>query len=141
MKIILIKDVPNLGKRGQIKEVADGFARNFLIPKNLAVLPNDPRAQVITQEKTTHQAKEKQKQQELNKVAARLDDKTFNFVVKADKKDHLYGSIGPKELSAKIGVDENLIHEHFKTLGTFPLEIKINPDKPTKIKIVIEKEK
>lgn len=141
MKIILTQDVPKLGGKGEIKEVNPGFARNFLFPKDLAVLPNDPKAKEISKEKLTHQAESKKEKTETEAKAAKIDGQTFIFKAKADKKGNLYGSIGPKELAAKIGIEEDLIKEHFKTLGTFPLEIKISPAEIIKLTVVIEKEK
>lgn len=141
MKIFLTQDVPNLGQKGEIKEVSDGYARNFLLPQKMACLPNDPQSQEIIQEKILISEKEKAMREESKGKIATLDGQTFIFKVKADKKGNLYGSIGPKEIAAKIGVEENLIQEHFKTLGTFPLEIKISPTETIKIKVVIEKEK
>lgn len=139
MKIILIQDVPKLGKKGEIKEVNDGYARNFLFSKGLAVLPDDVKAKEIFQEKTINQIESKKEKTEMETKAAMLAGQTFVFKVKADKNDHLYGSIGPKELSQKIGIKEDLIKEHFKILGEFPLKIKVGSDNIAEVTIVIEK--
>lgn len=141
MKVFLIQDVPNLGKKGEVKEVNDGYARNFLLPKNLVCTTDDPRSKNIIQENSAKKTEAKKQQNELKEKIAQLSGQTFVFRAKADKNGHLYGSIGPKELSEKIGIEENLVKEHFKTIGEFPLKIQVSPETTTEVKIVIEKEK
>ena len=109
------------------------------MPRNLACLINDPRAREIVQEKLSHRGLEKQEKSVLKEWIAKLDGQTFTFRAKADKNGHLYGSIGPKELAEKIGVKESLITEHFKKLGTFPLELKIDPGNSARINIVVDR--
>lgn len=141
MKIVLIQDSPGLGNIGQIKDVSPGYARNFLLPRGLAVLPSDPKAKEMAKEKLSRGVASKKAKTKTETKLAHLNGQTFVFKVKTDKKGHLYASIGPKEIAEKIDVDEPLIKEHFKELGTFPLEIKIDPENTAKINIVVEKEK
>jgi len=140
MKVFLIQDVPSLGRKGETKEVSDGYARNFLLRHKLAVLPNDVQAQNVMSEKIQTQTQEKVLKKDLSEKLAQLNGQTFVFQAKADKNGHLYGSIGPKELSKAIGLDQSVINEHFKTLGEFSLNIKLH-DETAKVKIVIEREK
>jgi len=140
MKIFLVQDVKNLGQKGEIKEVSAGYARNFLLAKGLAVLPNSSKAKAVLQEKSAHQLISKKEKDELETKAAALDGQTFIFMAKADKNGHLYGSIGPAELTKAIGLVENSLKNHFKTLGEFPLEIKFG-NTTAMVKIVIKKEK
>ncbi len=139
MKVILIQDVANIGKAGEIKEVKTGFARNFLINKNLAVLPGDSRAKDLIKTKEEHHQKEEEKKQRQDDLLAKISGKKFTFKVKADKKGKLYGSIGPKEIGKATGLDEKLIKEHFKEIGTFNLEIK-SLEKTAKIIVEINKD-
>ena len=141
MKVILIKNVENLGKVGQEKEVKDGYGRNFLVAKGLAVLPNDPKAKEIYQTKEESSREQKEKESDIIKVAQNVDGKKFVFIVKTDEKGSLYGSIGPKEIGEKLGIDAGLISEHFKKIGEYDLEIKFDPQNIAKVKVVIEKEK
>lgn len=140
MKIILIQDVPKLGKKGEIREVNPGFARNFLFPKDLAVLPDNTKAKEIAKEKMSRQIESKKEKTGLEAKVKDINGQTFIFQAKADKKGNLYGSIGPKELAAKIGIEENLIKEHFKEIGTYNLKIPFGQEKIA-INIVVEKEK
>jgi len=140
MKIILLKDVSNLGKAGEVKEVKPGYARNFLLAQNLACLPGDPKAKNLLMEKSKKKEEKNQEQQEIEAEVQKINDKKFKFKAKADKNGHLYGSIGPKEISEKLKINQELVKTHFKELGTFPLEIEFKPGLIAKIKIVIEKE-
>lgn len=142
MQVILMKDVPGLGQAGQVKKVRPGFGRNFLIPQKLAVLPGNPEAVQLAANKKGKVLKgtEKEKTQALR--LASIEGKKFIFKAKADAKGKLYGSIGPKEIAQKIGIDESLLlDKHFKKIGVFPLEIGSGKDLKAKVEIVIEKEK
>ena len=139
MKVILINDVPSLGKKGEIKEVKPGYARNFLLGK-YAVLLDDPKALALQNEKNVKNEIEKANVKEKSINIEKISGKKFTFSAKADKKGKLYGSIGPKELSKKLGIDEELIKKHFKEIGTFNLTLVINGQKVTcQIEIINEK--
>lgn len=139
MKVILIENVPSLGNAGQIKDVKEGFALNFLIPSKKAVLTTDPRAAEILALKNEKKKEEKIKGEITKEKFDKITGKTYIFKTKADDKGHLYGSIGPKEMATEIGVDEALIKEHFKQVGIYPLEINFGKDLMAKIKIEIKK--
>lgn len=141
MKVVLISNVENLGKAGEVKEVKDGYARNFLIAKGLAVQPTDPKAKEIHQEKVGNSREQKEKKNDIIKTTREIDGKKFIFISKADEKGNLYGSIGPKEIGEKLGINANLVSEHFKKTGVYDLEIRFDSKNIAKIKIVIEKEK
>ncbi len=141
MKVFLIQDVKNLGKKGEIKEVNDGYARNFLFAKHLATLPSDNQTHEIMAEQKIHQAETKKHRQALEERIKELDGQTFVFARKADKDGHLYGALGAKELAEKIGVDAKMIKEQFKKIGEYPLSISFGQNLNAQIKIVVEKEK
>ena len=140
MKVFLIKDVKKLGQKGEVKEVSEGYARNFLFPNQLAVLPVNDQIKTIVAERQLHQSEVKKQQMLLAQKAKDLDGQEFVFTVKADKDGHLYGSLGPKELAAKTGLEERMFHEHFKKTGVYNIEIKYDQN-IANIKIVVEKEK
>lgn len=135
MKVYLIKDVPNLGKVGEIKEVKNYFAYNFLFPKKLAVLLNDPRAFEMIEEKKEKKQKENEKSVEQKNLAKDLNGKKFDILAKADNNGHLYGSIGPKDLAKETGLSENFFKKHFKEIGLHEIEILIAGET---VKITIE---
>lgn len=141
MKVILISNVENLGKAGDEKEVKDGYGRNFLLAKGLAVMPNDPKAKEIRQAKTESFQEQKAKKSDIIKLAKDLDGKKFTFSAKTDDKGNLYGSIGPKEIAEKLDIDADLISKHFKKTGIYEIDIKFDSENTASVKIVIEKEK
>lgn len=139
MRVFLLKDIKKLGNRGDIKEVNDGYARNFLIPQKLACLPQDATSKEVVKEKIEHNLHEKKSKQELMEKVRELDGKIFEITAKADKNGKLYGSITPKEIAQITGLDEHLIKDHFKTIGEFPIDIAFSCDAKAKITIVVKK--
>jgi len=141
MKIFLLQDVKGLGKCGEIKEAPDGYARNFLFPKKIACPPHDSQTKDIIKVKQAQKFESKQIAAQRDEALSKIDGQTFVFKAKSDAKGHLYGSIGPKELASKIGVNESTISEHYKNLGEFKLRINLGPSHHAEVKIVIDKEK
>lgn len=145
MKVVLLKDVENVGKAGGIKTVADGFARNFLIPSRLAepaTAANLVRAEEITKEQV--QKKEKELVQ-VQKDAEKIDGEEFIFSVKTDE-DKLFGSIGKKaiiekvdELGIKINESSIELDKPIKELGEFPIKFFFNHGIEANAKVIIEK--
>jgi len=140
MKVILVKDVPKIGRAGEIKEVSLGFARNHLLLKGLAVLPDDPLAAKIMIQKAEKKQILASKQKEYEEQASSINGKKIIFKAKADKNNHLYGSIGPKEIALKLGISEDFISTHLKTTGNFPLEITLPGGFKSKVEIEIQKD-
>jgi len=147
MKVIFLKDAPK-GKRGEIKEVADGYARNFLFPKGLA-LPATPSAtkaaKLLSEEKAEHEARQLEEQ---SKMAQELEGKELHFKAKAGTKGRLHGAITTaniaKELSQltgfeiekkKIELEEPLHHP-----GSYEVAVDLGTGSQAKIKVIIEEE-
>src|SRR4030043_94186 len=147
MKFIFLKDAPK-GKRGEIKEVADGYARNFLFPKGLA-LPATPSAtkaaKLLSEEKAEQQARQLDEQ---SKMAQELEGRELHFKAKAGARGRLHGAITTaniaKELSQltgfeiekkKIELEEPLHHP-----GSYEVAIKLGTGAQAKIKVIIEEE-
>jgi large subunit ribosomal protein L9 len=145
MKVIFLEEVPNVAKAGDIKEVSDGYGRNYLLPKKLALV-SKPGA--VTQVKARIEARAET--EKMKKLAAQLDGKEVTFSVKMGAKDRMHGSITAAniatELKGLIGqeVDKRKIEmaEPIKQLGSYELTVKLAKDIEPKIKVnVIEKEK
>jgi len=132
MKVIFMEDVPNVGKAGQIKDVADGYGSNYLIPHKLAVAakPGDI------------------KNVEAQIKAAELENKEITIKAKVGQQDRLYGSITSADISAglasafKVNVDKKKIElaEPIRSLGTYEATIKLGKDIATKIKVTVAPE-
>ncbi len=147
MKVIFLKDAPK-GKRGEIKEVADGYARNFLLPKGLA-LPATPSAikaaKVLSDEKAESQARQRE---ELGRIAQELEGKELHFKAKAGAKGRLHGAITTAsiadELSRLTGfeIDKRKVEleEPLHHVGSYDVMINLGTGTEAKIKVVIEEE-
>ena len=147
MKVIFLKDISK-GKRGEIKEVADGYARNFLLPKGLA-LPATPSAtksaKVLLEEKAEHQARQRE---ELGRMVQELEGKELYFKVKAGAKGRLHGAITSAniadELSRLTGFEMDKkrveLEEPLHHLGSYEVAINLGTGSEAKIKVVIEEE-
>ena len=148
MKVIFTADVPNVGKAGQLKEVADGYARNYLIRNKLAVMAtqenlNAMDAKIKARARTAARELEDNKQ-----VAANLEGKEIFIEAKAGGKDRLYGSVTNADIAAAIEeatgyeIDKRKIKasEAIHQLGTYDVEIKLAKDINPVVKVtVIEK--
>lgn len=132
MKVILKQDVKALGKKGELVNASDGYARNFLFPKGLAVEAN---ATAMNDFNNKENAKKFHKSEEIKAAkedAAKLEGKTFKFTAKAGANGKLFGSVTSKDISAKIkedigiNVDKRKISvDDIKQFGTYEAEIKV----------------
>ena len=132
MKVVLKQDVKGLGKKGELVNASDGYARNFLFPKNLAVEAN---AQNMTELKNREQAakyKIETDTAEAKKNAERMSGKTITITAKAGQNGKLFGSVTAKEIAEKIEKEfgiktdkRKITVEDIKQFGTYEFEIKL----------------
>ncbi len=132
MKLVLLQDVKSLGKKGEMVNASDGYARNFLIPKGLAKEVNN---QVMNEFKNAENSKKYKTEQEIaaaNAAKAKLDGQSVLIKAKAGQGSKLFGSITSKEVSAEIknkfalDIDKRKISmSDIKTVGSFKAEIKL----------------
>jgi len=148
MKVIFMEDVPNVGKAGQIKDVADGYGSNYLIPHKLAVAakPGDIK-NVEAQIKARARVAAKT-ESEMKALAAELENKEITIKAKVGQQDRLYGSITSADISAglasafKVNVDKKKIElaETIRSVGTYEATIKLAKDITAKIKVNVAAE-
>ena len=145
MKVILTQDVKSQGKKDQIIEVSDGYARNFLFPKKLAI-PADAKALNEAKNKEASRLhKIEVEKQEAKELAAKLDATLVKLVAKSSADGRLYGAITSKDVADallkdhKIEVDKRKISlpEPIKTYGRFELEVKLYGDIVGKIHLLV----
>lgn len=132
MKVILIEDVKSLGKKGELVNASDGYARNFLFPKGLAVEAN---ASAMNDFNNKEKAKKFHKAEELKaaqELADKLEGKTFKLKAKAGANGKLFGSVNSKDVAKQIKDDLNIdidkrkiVMEDMKAFGTVQAEIKV----------------
>lgn len=144
MQVILLQDVRNLGRRGEIKNVSDGFARNLLFPKNAAE-PASPEAVArIEKAKNQESAELNRLKQESQDLAKRLDSQIVVIRAKTEKKK-LFGSITAREIVQELARNGFKVNEsqvklagHLKEIGNFPARIELLPGIVARITVRIE---
>jgi large subunit ribosomal protein L9 len=150
MEVILREHVDNLGKRGELVKVADGYARNYLLPRKLALLATEGNKKVIEREKVKFDAKESEEQGVAQAIADRLGNVEIEIARKTGETDALFGSVTngdiAEALSAKgFDVDRRKIqlHEPIKKLGDYIVPVKLHRDVTVnlKVKVVAEGQK
>lgn len=147
MKVVLLQDVKSLGKKGELVNASDGYARNYLFPKGLAKEAN---AQAMNELKNAEQSKKYKRDTEIaaaNKAKEALEGAKFVIKAKAGESGKLFGSITPKELSVEIKRQKNLdidkrkivLKREIKTVGEYTAEIKLYTGISANVEIVVEK--
>jgi large subunit ribosomal protein L9 len=148
MDVLLLKDVDRLGKAGEIKKVSDGYARNYLYPKGLAVAAT-PGA--IKQAQALREAETKRKAKELNEaeaLAQKLDGLTVTFQARAGEGDRLYGSITNSHIAEAIQEQTGLqvdrrkidLEEPIKELGDHAVSIRLAASAEAKITVSVQRD-
>ena len=145
MKVILLENIRNLGKKNEVKEVADGYAINFLFPKKMAKEATENAVLEIEKNQEKINAEEKKKEERLKKISEEIKNKIFVIKAKSEK-EKLFGSIGKKEIAKELesknfDIKENLIilDEPIKIIGEKEIVIDFGKNIKAKIKISIEK--
>lgn len=146
MKVILQQDVKGKGKAGDVINVSDGYARNFLLPRGLAVEATKGNMNTLHDEKRRAQEKEAAADEQARAVKARLEKMELKIAAKAGENGRLFGAVTSKQLSEalkkqKINVDKKNIQldEPIRTLGVTPVNIKLRPGITAKLHVhVIE---
>ena len=147
MKVVLLQDVKSLGKKGELVNASDGYARNYLFPKGLAKEAN---AQAMNELKNAEQSKKFKKDTEIaaaNKAKEALEGSKFVIKAKAGDSGKLFGSITPKEISAEIKRQKSLdidkrkivLKREIKTVGEYNVEIKLYTGISANVDIAVEK--
>ncbi len=146
MKVILLEDVRKLGNKGQVIEVSDGYARNYLFPKGLAVEASDGRLKEL-QNKALQAEKKKEKEDEKAvKLKEKIDKQTVSVKAKCGEGGKLFGAVTSKEIADalkagfKVDIDKKKIEikEPIRHLGEYEVKIKIHPSVQADITIVVE---
>jgi large subunit ribosomal protein L9 len=148
MEILLVKDVPGVGKAGQTKNVADGYARNYLLPRNLAVVATGSAVKRAEALKLASAKREAETLQEAQTLANALNQIQLKFSVKAGGNDRLFGAITAADIAERlerehqIHIDKRKIElEHpIKDLGERGVPIKLHPEVTANVHVLVERE-
>ena len=148
MKVIFLQDVPKVAKAGEIKEVADGYGRNFLIPQKLALLANSSAFSAIETQLKIKARNEAQEEATLVKLANQLEGKEITLKARVGAKEQLYGSITSADIATELqnntglAVDKRKIElaEPIRQLGSHEVAIRITKDLIPTIKVTVIEE-
>jgi len=148
MKVILLKDIENLGKKYEIKEVSDGYARNYLIPRKLAKVANEKNLKWLEKQKEKEEKKAEKELKKVQEAASAIDGQEVVIPVKVGEDGQLFESITIqkiyerlKELGFEIKKNQILLKSPIKELGEFPVKIKFPHNLEVEIKVIVVEEK
>lgn len=148
MEVLLTQDVSGLGKAGEIKEVADGYARNYLIPQGLAVLARPGLVRQAEEKRRAREKKAARQRATAEALAQQIGQMTLTFKAKAGEQDKLYGSVTSgdiaEELTRQTGQTFDrrkiLLSEPIKRLGSYQVAVKLDADVTGEVTVVVERE-
>jgi len=147
MKVLLVKDVYKLGRAGDVKKVADGYGRNYLLPQGLAVLATPGALSQVEHIRTQAAATRQSLNQELSGVAAKLNNLVLAFPARAGETGKLYGSITPQMIvdaikaKAEVELDRRqLDSQPIRTLGEHKVHIRLTVDLIPEVVVIVHRE-
>jgi len=147
MKVILVKDMQNLGQAGSVLKVADGYGRNYLLPKGFAIMANDYNLAKVEEIKKVAEAERLEINSKFKAIAAKVDGVELTFTRKADENDHLFGSVSEKDIAdalAEKGIELNKavikMEKHLKEIGDFEVSVVFTSEIKATVKVKVDKE-
>ena len=144
MKVILLDDIPKLGRRGEVREVAEGYARNYLLPQRLVVPASAANLKQLDQIKQHQEVRSRREKADAEAQAKSIEVLTFSQVRQASEEGRLYGSVGVQDLAGflvqngisvekrRIGLDEPI-----KALGEYTVPIRLHPEVTAHLKVTV----
>jgi len=146
MKVILLEDVKGIGKKGQVINASDGHARNFLLPRKLAVEATNANMTILETQQKNAQQKIAKEVKAAEEMAAKLQDKPITIKVKTGDKGRMFGSITNKEIAEAITsqlgqtVDKKkiVLTDPIKAIGTYTVTAKLHTQVSAKLNVVIQ---
>ncbi len=147
MKVILLKDIEKLGKKYEVKEVADGYARNFLIRRGLAKPATEKLIKWAEEQRKLAIKKAQEQLKKVQKLASQLDGQEIEFVVKVGKQGELFESINQMKIAKKLkemGFDikktQVELEKPIKEMGEFPVKINLDQGLEAEIRVIVVSE-
>jgi len=148
MKVILKKQAEKLGEVGDIVKVADGYARNYLFPKDIAILATPQNLKLINQLKEAEEKRRAEELKEAEIIMKQIEKTTCTFERLADENGHLYGSVSELDIAKALEekgltIDKNNVkmEKHIKDIGNHIVEIELQEDIKGELKIKVKKQK
>ncbi|MCD6407465.1 50S ribosomal protein L9 [bacterium] len=149
MKVIFLKDFENKGKRGEIKEVKDGFARNFLIPQQIAIEATPSNIRMIEEMEKVAERKREKKLKQAKEIKKKLKETSITINMKAGQDDKLFGAITSEMIAEAIKKQANLevdrhqivLEEPIKKLGIYKIPVRLAEGVEGEVKVWVVREK
>jgi len=147
MEVILREDIDKLGNRGQVVKVAPGYARNFLLPKKLAVAATSANKKIVEQERQSHLRKEAKQKSEAEDLSKLLTGVSVTIAQKAGENDQLFGSVTSKDVGDALAaknytIDRRKIQmdEPIKQLGEYKVPVRLHKDVTAEVTVIVVRE-
>jgi len=147
MEVILREDVDKLGSRGELVKVSSGYARNFLLPKRLAVAATDSNKKIVEQERQAHLRREAKEVSDASDLGKMMANVSVTIAQKAGENDQLFGSVTTKDIAESLEkqgytIDRRkiVLDEPIKTLGEYKVPIRLHKDVTAEITVHVTKE-
>jgi large subunit ribosomal protein L9 len=147
MEVILREDIDKVGTRGQVVKVAPGYARNFLLPKKLAVAATSANKKIVEQERQSHLRKEAKQKGEAEDLSKLLTGVSVTIAQKAGENDQLFGSVTSKDVGDALAgknytIDRRKIQmdEPIKQLGEYKVPVRLHKDVTAEVTVVVVRE-
>jgi len=146
MKVILLEDVKSLGKKGEVVNVNDGYARNLLFKKNLGIEATKQNLNDLKLQKQNNNKLEAERLEEAKKLAKELEEKEVVLAIKTGSDGRVFGSVSTKEIAEaakeQLGyeLDKKKMHlkDAIKSIGTFHVPVKLHPKVTVELKVVVK---
>jgi large subunit ribosomal protein L9 len=147
MEIILREDVEKVGARGAVVKVADGYARNYLFPKRLAVPATESNKKIVEQERDAYLRREAKLKGEAESLGQMMSNVTLTFRQRVGENDQLFGSVTAKDIADALEaqgyhIERRKVHldEPIRTLGEHKVQLRLHRDVATEITVLVEPE-
>jgi large subunit ribosomal protein L9 len=147
VEILLVKDVPNLGKAGDVVKVKWGYAKNYLIPKGFALFATESVLKSYENIKKMKELSLQRKKKKMEKLASELSKEKLLFVLKVNEEGKPYGSVSSSDIVKKLkekgyNIERSMVQiDSISEFGTFQIPIKLHPEVVANLKIVVEPER
>ena len=146
MEVILMQSVDNLGQMGDTVSVARGFARNYLVPKGLAVLATEGHRKLVAEHMKLESKRDDLRKASAEELAAKLGELSCTITVQAGDDDKLFGSVGPREIAEALKTENNdfdhkqvVLEEAIKQLGVYSVSVKLHSEVAVTAKVWVVK--
>ena len=148
MKLLLRRNVENVGKIGEIVDVSDGYGRNYLLPQRVAVPVTPDNKRQIEVEKIEYAKQEAERKTAAERMAKSIESIVAEIVAKSQDDGSLYGSISPKEIAERLRVTREMeidwksikIHDPIRKVGDFEVDVKLHPEVIATLKVKVTRE-